>query len=159
MTRRRRRCRRCLWWADHEPHCHFLLIKGGVGRTFALANIAVLLAQRGHRVLIIDWDLEAPGLHRFFQSYLPEIAPSAQGLAFLLQEAIETADTDWRKHVVDIELGESAKLSLLPSGDQCANYADCVRKSIGQSSSVIMEVGQQSSNGARSGKNHSTSCL
>jgi len=39
--------------------------KGGAGRTMALANIAVLLAESGKSVLAIDWDLEAPGLHRF----------------------------------------------------------------------------------------------
>ena len=38
----------------------------------ALANIACLLAQRqsldeGRGVLLIDWDLEAPGLHRYFR--------------------------------------------------------------------------------------------
>jgi hypothetical protein len=39
----------------------------------ALANIACLLAQKKpneHKVLMIDWDLEAPGLHRFFQGGL-----------------------------------------------------------------------------------------
>lgn len=40
--------------------------KGGVGRTMALANIAIQLARRGHRVLIVDWDLEAPGLDHYF---------------------------------------------------------------------------------------------
>jgi hypothetical protein len=44
----------------------FYSYKGGVGRTMALANVAVLLAQRGHRVLAVDFDLEAPGLHRYF---------------------------------------------------------------------------------------------
>jgi len=43
----------------------FYSYKGGVGRSFALANIAVLLARWGHRVLTIDWDLEAPGLERY----------------------------------------------------------------------------------------------
>ncbi|WP_411172456.1 ParA family protein [Nitrosomonas sp. Is35] len=32
----------------------FYSYKGGVGRTFALANIAVLLAKRGKRVLLMD---------------------------------------------------------------------------------------------------------
>jgi formylglycine-generating enzyme required for sulfatase activity/cold shock CspA family protein/cellulose biosynthesis protein BcsQ len=41
----------------------------------ALANIACLFAERqkearGKRVLMIDWDLEAPGLHRFFEDKL-----------------------------------------------------------------------------------------
>jgi hypothetical protein len=45
----------------------------------ALANVGVLLAKDAHPpehstspqgVLLIDWDLEAPGLHRFFQRHL-----------------------------------------------------------------------------------------
>jgi MinD-like ATPase involved in chromosome partitioning or flagellar assembly len=40
--------------------------KGGVGRSFALANVGVQLALSGMRVLLIDWDLEAPGLERYF---------------------------------------------------------------------------------------------
>jgi len=48
------------------PIVTFYSYKGGVGRTMALANIAVLLArQHGRKVLAVDWDLEAPGLHRF----------------------------------------------------------------------------------------------
>ena len=43
----------------------FYSYKGGTGRTMALANIAWLLACNGYQVLTIDWDLEAPGLHRF----------------------------------------------------------------------------------------------
>ena len=31
----------------------------------ALANIAWILASAGKRVLAIDWDLEAPGLHGY----------------------------------------------------------------------------------------------
>jgi hypothetical protein len=34
----------------------------------ALANVAELLAERGLRVLMIDFDLEAPGLERFFDN-------------------------------------------------------------------------------------------
>jgi len=47
----------------------FYSYKGGTGRTMALANVACLLAKqvKGKGVLIVDWDLEAPGLHRFFQ--------------------------------------------------------------------------------------------
>jgi MinD-like ATPase involved in chromosome partitioning or flagellar assembly len=40
--------------------------KGGVGRTMALANAAVQLARAGLNVLMVDWDLEAPGLDRYF---------------------------------------------------------------------------------------------
>jgi tetratricopeptide (TPR) repeat protein len=56
----------------------FYSYKGGTGRSMALANIACLLAKRlaktSQTVLVMDWDLEAPGLHRFFsaKSDLPE---------------------------------------------------------------------------------------
>lgn len=54
----------------------FYSYKGGTGRTMALANTACLLTQRLEklgrrpRVLAIDWDFEAPGLHRYFLPYL-----------------------------------------------------------------------------------------
>jgi cellulose biosynthesis protein BcsQ len=40
----------------------FYSYKGGVGRSMALANVGVLLAKAGNRVLLVDFDLEAPGL-------------------------------------------------------------------------------------------------
>ena len=48
----------------------FYSFKGGTGRTMALANVAWILAANGLRVLVADWDLESPGLHRFFQPFL-----------------------------------------------------------------------------------------
>ncbi len=54
----------------------FYSFKGGVGRSMALANIAELLCARGRKVLIIDFDLEAPGLEHFFD--VPEAIHSLQ---------------------------------------------------------------------------------
>ncbi|SDC44408.1 Cellulose biosynthesis protein BcsQ [Variovorax sp. CF079] len=48
----------------------FYSYKGGTGRSMAMANFAWLLAASGKRVLTIDWDLEAPGLHRYFRPFL-----------------------------------------------------------------------------------------
>jgi len=53
----------------------FYSYKGGTGRSMALANVACILAERetkehGKGVLMIDWDLEAPGLHRYFGSWM-----------------------------------------------------------------------------------------
>ncbi len=45
----------------------FYSFKGGVGRTMALANVAFLAARSNQRVLIMDWDLEAPGLAYYFR--------------------------------------------------------------------------------------------
>ena len=44
----------------------FYSFKGGVGRSMALVNVAELLADAGYKVLVVDWDLEAPGLERYF---------------------------------------------------------------------------------------------
>ena len=46
----------------------FYSYKGGVGRSMALANVGVLIAAEGHRVLLVDWDLEAPGLEVCFRN-------------------------------------------------------------------------------------------
>jgi len=43
----------------------FYSYKGGVGRSLALANVAALLVKRGHRVVLFDFDLEAPGLDTY----------------------------------------------------------------------------------------------
>ncbi len=51
----------------------FYSYKGGTGRSMALANVACLLAEHdpaGKGILMVDWDLEAPGLQRFFQGRL-----------------------------------------------------------------------------------------
>ncbi|HRI72349.1 MAG TPA: AAA family ATPase, partial [Polyangium sp.] len=44
----------------------FYSYKGGVGRTQGLANAAVALANRGRNVVVVDMDLESPGVHSFF---------------------------------------------------------------------------------------------
>ena len=47
----------------------FYSYKGGTGRSMVLANTACLLAQQPEGnggILTVDWDLEAPGLHRYF---------------------------------------------------------------------------------------------
>ncbi|WP_437677913.1 KGGVGR-motif variant AAA ATPase [Sorangium sp. So ce131] len=58
----------------------FYSYKGGVGRTMALANVAYRLANtHGLNVIAVDWDLEAPGLHRFF-GISPETVASSNGI-------------------------------------------------------------------------------
>jgi Mrp family chromosome partitioning ATPase len=56
----------------------FYSYKGGTGRSMALANVAWILASAGNRVLAIDWDLEAPGLHRYFHPFLRDKELSGQ---------------------------------------------------------------------------------
>ena len=55
----------------------FYSFRGGVGRTMALVNVGVELAKTGRRVLLVDFDLEAPGLDTF---NLPQPKESSPGL-------------------------------------------------------------------------------
>ena len=64
----------------------FYSYKGGVGRSMALAEVAERLASRGLKVLAIDFDLEAPGLERyFFDAERSRSARGEPGLIDLIQ--------------------------------------------------------------------------
>jgi MinD-like ATPase involved in chromosome partitioning or flagellar assembly len=80
----------------------FYSYKGGAGRTLALANVAVLLAQWSHRVLCIDWDLEAPGLHHYFKSVLE--APPKSGLLDLAAALAEGKSVSAKRFVTSTKI-------------------------------------------------------
>ena len=76
----------------------FFSFKGGVGRTTALALVARRLAMSGKRIMVVDLDLEAPGLAPFFgrdpalgviDALLAHGATGALSLAGLLEEEVD----------------------------------------------------------------------
>jgi MinD-like ATPase involved in chromosome partitioning or flagellar assembly/tetratricopeptide (TPR) repeat protein len=69
----------------------FYSFKGGTGRTMALANVAWILAANGNRVLIADWDLESPGLHRFFQPFMEAQVSDRPGIIDFIRRYAWTA--------------------------------------------------------------------
>lgn len=106
----------------------------------ALANVAWILASRGQRVLMIDWDLEAPGLHRYFRAFIEDTELTyTPGLIDFLVEFVEgarlqraDADADWFKKYtsisryafsLDCEFPNEGALDLLPAGRQGAGYS------------------------------------
>ncbi len=124
----------------------FYSFKGGVGRTMALANVAVLLAKnRLKKVLIIDWDLEAPGLHRYFEdpentntqqkglidllldfkAFFAEKTPNTSEIRAFLQENFH------QNYIVPIEKSKNGRresvalgrLFMMKAGRLDANYA------------------------------------
>ena len=103
----------------------FYSYKGGVGRTLALANVAHYLAQLGQRVVAIDLDLEAPGLHYKLKTHTP---PSV-GLIDLVGEFIEHGRIrpvhDWLSPVWDSGTGSIQLLSsgLAPSSSYWRQFA------------------------------------
>lgn len=128
--------------------------KGGVGRTMAVANVGVQLARRGKRVLLVDWDLEAPGLDRYFQStdtpdgsQLSVKWPAdCTGLLGVLADASLAPERDllpdmWRRRCVQIEVPKMPgphrvssgiihpePLHVLVSGLRSADYAKCLQE-------------------------------
>lgn len=105
----------------------FYSYKGGVGRSMALANVAVLLAKRGLRVLAVDWDLEAPGLERYF-SYFAQTTRSGGLLPFFVRayEALKANQMPpaYQDFVWEVAISKDCSLNLIPSGrDNHASYA------------------------------------
>ena len=94
----------------------FYSYKGGVGRSLAVANVAVELARSGGKVLVIDWDLEAPGLEEYFEDF--KIDSDGMGLLFLLQEQVSFENHVWHLTATD----GSVSLDFLPSGRDEEDY-------------------------------------
>lgn len=122
----------------------FYSYKGGTGRSMLLANVAWMLASAGSRVLMIDWDLEAPGLHRYFKPFLgddPELRHQEGVMEWLTDywdASLDHPDTeveqlvcdfaDPRHYVRKLETGTllSGGIDLLCAGRQDRRYAESV---------------------------------
>src|SRR5262245_31368075 len=119
----------------------FYSYKGGTGRSMAVANVAWILASSGNRVLTVDWDLEAPGLHRYYAPFLSDKdLTGSEGLIDLLiefRDATATGDDgsggdNWYDSYADIsayavsldwDFPGGGTLDLLPAGRQGASYS------------------------------------
>jgi hypothetical protein len=74
------------------PRATLYGLKGGVGRSTALAAWAWHLAKLGHRVLVIDLDLESPGVSSLL---LPtELQPPYGIVDWFVEDAVGNADTE-----------------------------------------------------------------
>lgn len=72
------------------PRVVFYSIKGGVGRSTALAACAWALAETGQRVLVLDLDLESPGIST---SLLPASRQPAYGITdWLVEDLVNNGD-------------------------------------------------------------------
>ena len=121
----------------------FYSYKGGTGRTMALANTAWILAANGLRVLVADWDLEAPGLHRFFRPFLDQTAVVATpGVIDMITDykwaTMRNDDSrplEWhreyakvQKYAVSLEwdFPHGGRLDFLSAGRQNPDYSSAV---------------------------------
>jgi len=100
----------------------FYSYKGGTGRSMALANMACLAAAESPngRVLMIDWDLEAPGLHRYFpESDQPE-HQERPGLIDYFIRLAELLNSETYPSIAGRD-GAQALAALLPLDDYIAS--------------------------------------
>ena len=120
----------------------FYSFKGGTGRTMALANVAWILASNGKKVLVVDWDLDSPGLHRYFHPFLdPAKVAHTPGIIELITdyawEASQSAkrSTDWVRrraqiipHAVSLnwEFPDGGMLDFVSAGRQNRDYSAAV---------------------------------
>ena len=106
----------------------FYSFKGGGGRTMALVNVAVELAQRGRGVLAVDFDLEAPGLDTFNILRSRKRRP---GIVDFVTEYLDTGRAPEAERFIhdSKDAGENGGcLWVMPSGEQDEKYATSFRE-------------------------------
>jgi len=91
----------------------FYSIKGGVGRSTALAAAAWYLAESGRRVLVIDMDLESPGLST---SLLPTDRRPRFGVAdWLVEDLVDNGDAVFEDLAATSLLSRDGEIRVVPA--------------------------------------------
>ena len=108
--------------------CTFYSYKGGVGRSMALANVAILLSQWGSKVLMVDWDLEAPGIERYFEDMIPGSSGEVQvknGIIEIAGEMSRKGESHWRDSIIRFSVPEAShSLDFLSAGRRDSGYVE-----------------------------------
>lgn len=95
--------------------------RGGTGKSNITANLAAIMARRGHRVAIVDTDINSPGIHVILG--LDESAIQT-ALNDYLQGSCEIGDT-----VYPIELADAAgELFLVPANPNSGEITRMLRE-------------------------------
>jgi tetratricopeptide (TPR) repeat protein/cellulose biosynthesis protein BcsQ len=103
----------------------FYSYKGGVGRSFALANVAVVLSGWGYRVLCVDWDLDAPGLGYYFHPLLesPLDPAFAGGVVDAFSDFAGGAPLDLDRFVASVRTPDrQSRFDFIPADSRAPDY-------------------------------------
>ena len=103
----------------------FYSFKGGVGRSTALGVVAGILATRNRRVVMVDFDLEAPGISVMFQQDIENTAGENFGvLDYLHQRSLTPEENipNIADCIQQINLQTRGELFLVPVGEYDENY-------------------------------------
>lgn len=98
--------------------------RGGTGKSNLTANITALLAQKGHRVGVVDTDIQSPGIHVLFGLDETSIGRS------LNEYLWGKCDISDAAHDVTSALGSSVKgrVFLIPSSMKAGEIARVLRE-------------------------------
>ncbi|WP_412851501.1 KGGVGR-motif variant AAA ATPase [Ectothiorhodospira shaposhnikovii] len=95
------------------PRVVFFSIKGGVGRSTAMAVAAWSLAQEGKRVMVLDLDLESPGLS---SGLLPESRRPAYGITdWLVEDLVDNGQSVFADLVATSTLSHDGQILVVPA--------------------------------------------
>ena len=98
---------------EGTPRIVFFSIKGGVGRSTSLAATAWHLAQAGKRVLVLDLDLESPGLS---SALLPPERQPAYGITdWLVEDLVNNGDAVLDSMVATSDLSHDGEIHVVPA--------------------------------------------
>lgn len=96
----------------------FYSYKGGVGRTLALSNVAMRLADFGKKVVMLDLDLEAPGLHCKFSHYQPDKKMESGIVDYIYEYAVNrTLASSIKPYTCHLKNEAAVELDLIPAGN------------------------------------------
>ena len=101
----------------------FYSLRGGVGRSTALAYTGRILSEMGHRVVCVDMDLEAPGLPNLLG--IDDNMIGDRGVVSLLRALDQQEEVNFSEHLLPVPNSES--LFLIPAGVPNAEYARRLR--------------------------------
>jgi hypothetical protein len=99
------------------PIVSFWSFKGGVGRTTVLAAVAVNAAQQGRRVVVVDTDVECPGLHSVFAPGDPGTQVRFGVVDYWVESAAIGADQlDITDYYGECRLSDGEPVIVVPAG-------------------------------------------
>ena len=94
----------------------FYSYKGGVGRSQLCANVAAYLCfKKGKKVLLWDWDFEAPGLHYFFEKKNEDV--KNDGTIEMLENYVRLMRSNPKVEEKDIQFLSSESIIHLKDGE------------------------------------------
>ena len=96
----------------------FYSYKGGVGRTLLMVNLARYLMSRGKKLVLLDCDLEAPGLHYKFDYEKVTSKVSVGVVDFFHQFKRDETLPDMSEMLLESQTHESGgSIHIVPAGD------------------------------------------